>query len=372
MKYRKLGKTGLEVSEIGFGCTYFRETGEQVLSKMFDIGISAGINFLDCCLSRPDDRDVVGRLLKGRRDKIIIQGHLGLTVENGQEALTQDLHKSREHVEDLMRRLGTDYIDIAMLHCIDQPEEYEGAVKSGLIDYMLEQKKKGVFKYLGFSSHEVDLATRMVNSGSFDVVMFSISPLFDLVFNDMDRFFTMPNDEAYPKKLDIDDRRAGFYRLCAEKGIGISVMKALGAGSLVDPNDTPFDRAMTVGQCIRYALNRPAVSGVFLGMKDEKQLMDALAYYDCSEEELDYSSILSSVTGELTIKCLYCNHCLPCSARIDIGKVTRLLDKGDENDEYSKLEVKPSSCNGCGHCIPRCPFGINAQANMKKAAAKYS
>ena len=378
MNYRKLGKTGLKVSEIGFGCTYFRETGEQVLGKMFDYGMERGVNFLDCCLSRPDDRDMVGRLLTGRRDKMIIQGHIGLTVENGQEALTQDLHKSKDHMDDLFRRLKTDYVDIAMLHCIDQEGEYQSALQSGLIDYMLEQKKKGAFRYLGFSSHELEVAKKMVNSGHFDVVMFSISPLFDLVFNDMDRFFTMPSDEAYPKDLNIDPRRAAFYSLCQEKEIGISVMKALAAGSLVDPHDTPFSKAMTVPQCIHYALNRPAVASVFIGMKDEEQLKDALSYYDTPAKDLDYSSILNSVTGDLKIKCLYCNHCLPCAARIDIGSVTKLLDTGithglsDElRDRYARLEVKASACIECGACPPRCPFGIDAMANVKKAAEMF-
>ncbi|MCL2065140.1 MAG: aldo/keto reductase [Candidatus Cloacimonetes bacterium] len=379
MKYRKLGKTDILVSEIGFGCTYFRETGEQMLSRMIDIGIDAGINFLDLCLSRPDDRDVVGRVLEGRRYKMIIQGHLGLSIENGQEARTQDLHKSKAHMEDLLSRLKTDYIDIAMLHCIDQIDEYNAAVQSGLIDYMLQQKKKGVFKALGFSSHEADVASEMVRSGNFDVVMFSISPLFDLLFNDMERFFTMSDDDAYPRDLNIDPKRAAFYSLCVEKGVGISVMKALAAGSLVDPLGSPFDQTMTVPQCIHYALNRPAVSSVFIGMKNEKQLEDALSYYQATPSELDYSGILNSVTGEIAKKCLYCNHCLPCTAQIDIGRVTRLLDdatirgiNSEMMENYANLTVKASACTECGLCVPRCPFGIDIVANMKKANEIYS
>ena len=378
MKYRQLGKTDLRVSEIGFGCTHFPDADERELKRMFDTGIAAGMNILDICLAEPDVRDKIGRVIEGRRDKLIIQGHVGLTMRDGQYARTQDLEESRIHLADFYARLKTDYIDLAMLHCIDQLAEYEAAVNSGLIDYMLEQKKKGVFKYLGFSSHEPDTATVMVKSGHFDAVMFSVSPLFDLVFHDMDKFFTMAEDEPYPASIDIDERRASFYALCEEKGVGITVMKALAAGSLVDPAGTPFAKALTVPQCIHYALNRPAVGTAFIGFKDTPQLNDALRYYDIPAEELDYSHILSSVTGDKMKRCLYCNHCLPCASHINIGAVTRLLDAGTAHgktssllDEYDKLRAKASDCTECRLCAARCPFGIDIVENMKKARVMF-
>jgi len=378
MKYRELGRTGIKVSEIGIGCVYFGEMHEAgLLEKVIHRGIDGGMNLLDICLSELDIRDAVGKAIQGCRDKLIIQGHIGLTLENGQDARTQDLGKSRAHIEDLLARLRTDHIDITMLHCIDRIDEYKAAVESGLIEYMLRQKEKGVFRSLGFSSHEPDVASAMIKDGHFDVVMFSVNPLFDLVFNDMDRFFSMPEDEAYPKDLDIDPRRAAFYGLCEEKGIGIVVMKALAAGSLVDPLDTPFAKAMTVPQCLRYALSRPAVAGVLLGYRNVEQVETALAYYTTPEPELDYSEILSSVTGEISPKCLYCNHCLPCASSINIGEVTRLADSAslgvsaELKSRYDRLGVKPSACTKCGLCLPRCPFGIDVVANMGKAKGLF-
>jgi len=378
MKYRELGRTGIKVSEIGIGCVYFDELRENgLLDKVIGKGIDAGMNLLDVCLSGLEIRDAVGKAVQGRRNELIIQGHIGLSLENDQDARTQDLEKSKAHMEDLLARLKTDYIDITMLHCIDRMEEYKAAVESGLIDHMLRQKEKGVFRSLGFSSHEPDVASAMIKDGHFDVVMFSVNPLFDLVFNDMDRFFSMPEDEAYPKDLNIDPRRAAFYNLCEEKGIGIVVMKALAAGSLVDPLDTPFAKAMTVPQCLRYALNRPAVAGVLLGYRNTEQVETALAYYTTPQSELDYSEILSSVTGEISPKCLYCNHCLPCASRINIGEVIRLADNASSGisaelrGRYDKLGVKPSACTECGLCLTRCPFGIDVVGNMNKAKALF-
>jgi len=378
MNYRKLGKTDLHVSEIGFGCTHLPTVDENELKRMFDVGIDAGMNILDVCLAEPEVRDKIGRSIEGRRNKLIIQGHVGMTLEDGQYARTQNFEKSVQHLDDFYTRLKTDYIDIAMLHCIDQIEEYEAAINSGLIDYMLEQKKKGVFKYLGFSSHEPETASHMVNSSHFDVVMFSISPLFDLLFHDMDKFFTMAEDEPYPTSIDIDEKRAALYALCEEKNVGITVMKALAAGGLVDPAGSPFAKAMTVPQCIHYALNRPAVGSVLIGFKDTSQVNAALSYYGAAPEELDYSYILNSITGGVAKRCLYCNHCLPCSSHINIGAITKLLDTGtihgktkELRDEYERLQVKASDCTECRLCVSRCPFGIDIMGNMKKAGAMF-
>ena len=374
MKLRKLGKTDLQVSEVGLGCTYMRNMSVELLTTMFEKAMAAGVNFFDCCIANPVDRKNIGAAIAGKREKLIIQGHIGCDMENDQQARTQDLARAKAHMDNLLESLNTDYIDIAMLHCIDQYEEYESALASGLIDYMLEQKAKGVFKYLGFSSHDTATATKMIASGNFDVVMFSINPLFDLVFNDMERFFSMPNDEAYPNTLNVDASRAAFYSYCEEQGVGITVMKALAAGSLVDPNDTPFKQAMTSTQCIHYALNRPAVGSVLIGLKTEEQLDDALAYATATPEELDYTDILHSVTGDVSIKCLYCNHCLPCTTRVDVGEVTRLVDlatsqgkTAELQEQYNQLPVKASACIECGLCVPRCPFAIDIITNMKKA-----
>jgi hypothetical protein len=374
MRYRKLGKTDLSVSEIGIGCTHIPALDEVELTKIIDKSLDYGINFLDVCLSGLETRDKVGRAIAGRRDKFIIQGHIGLSLVNGQEAITQELDKAVQHLEDLFSRLKTGYIDIAMLHCIDSLADYENAVKNGLIDYMLSQKEKGIFKYLGFSSHMTDVATIMVNSGHFDVVMFSVNPLFDFVFSDMYKWFEMGENDAYPKGMCIDQSRADFYALCKDKEVSITAMKALAAGGLVTTAGSPFAKALTVPQCIHYALNRPAVDSVFIGFDKSSQIKDAIAYYHSTTEELDYSEVLRSVTGKIKKSCLYCNHCLPCPKQIDIGILTKIFDKSELNGyteaiqtEYNNLNKKASECIECGECENRCPFGIDIVEYMRKA-----
>ena len=403
MKYRKLGNSGMLASEIGFGSGYFlnKEMTDEKLREIFDSGIAAGMNILDFCLAEHEVRDKTGKAIRGYRDKLIIQGHIGLILEDGQYARTQDLDKAKTHFDDLLARLETDYVDIGMLHCIDTHEDYDAAINSGLVDYMKELKNKGVMKTLGFSSHEPDVSSRMVNSGIFDVAMFSICPLFDLVSDDMEKFFEdmeksfeggfeggfesgfKSGGVLNSTAANVNRTRSAFYALCDEKGVGITVMKVLGAGSLVKAETSPFGVAMTVPQCIHYALNRPAAASVFIGYETIDQVRDSLNYYQASAEELDYSHIFGAlnsgrINSSTAKKCLYCNHCLPCASKINIGEVTRLLDtsiiygKTDElQKEYDSLPAKASSCAQCNRCVKRCPFGINVISNMNRARSLF-
>lgn len=374
MKYRTLGKTNIKVSEVGLGGEYFSEVDQETANHMMQVAIEEGINIIDVYMPNPATRSRIGDALIGKRDKMIIQGHVGAIYENGQYLRTREVEKAKLGVADFLTRFHTDYIDIGMLHYVDDLKDWQQCIDNGIIAYMLEQKEKGVFKTIGVSSHNPKVAIEMVNSGYIDVLMFSISPLFDLVLQDIDTFFEMPEEEAYPTTLAIDETRATLYALCKEKGVGITVMKALAAGSLLDPTDTPFKEAMTVPQCIHYALNRPGVSSVLVGVKNEKEIHEALAFTTQTKEELDYTHIFSnSIEGQMK-RCMYCNHCLPCIKHIDVAAITRLVDEASNKqytkqlqEQYNALDVKASTCIKCGQCMTRCPFGINIIENMEKA-----
>jgi predicted aldo/keto reductase-like oxidoreductase len=307
---------------------------------------------------------------------MIIQGHVGSTWQDSQYEKTRDLAECAAALEDLLRRLGTGYIDVGMLHYVDTMEDLEES--RPLIAFMEQKKAEGVFKCLGFSSHEPNVAAKLVETGKFDVVMFSINPLFDLVFSDMDRFFSMAADEPYPEELYIDPARSAFYALCEERGVGITVMKSLAAGGLLDPLDSPFKTAMTVPQCIHYAASRPAVASVLVGAGSVAQIEDMLAYCTASKEALDYAHIMNNIGGGREKRCMYCNHCLPCPVHIDVASVTRLADEAakggtvaDLKRRYEALDVKPSACIKCGSCTARCPFGIDVVENISNATRLF-
>lgn len=378
MKYRKLGNTGFEVSEVGIGGEYMEGQDRKTVETAMHAAMDGGVNILDVFMSEPNVRTDLGAAIKGRRDQIYIQGHVRAVWEDGQYGRTEELGKSRAAMDDLFARLDTDYIDIGMLHCVDHAREWEALRENGILDYMLEMKAQGRFRTLGFSSHSASVARLMVESGEFDVMMFSINPIFDLLLGKRDTIEFLEGKTAPIGGLDVDPQRAALYTLCEQRGVGITVMKTLGAGVLLNAQQSPFGQ-MTVNQCIHYALSRPGVASVLIGAKDVAEARAALAYESATEAERDFSAALGRAAGHVDGQCMYCNHCLPCPSRINIAAVTRLLDEARAGggaspglrERYAALGGTGADCIRCGACEQRCPFGVPVMANMEACAEVF-
>jgi predicted aldo/keto reductase-like oxidoreductase len=366
MEYRDLGNTGMRAGVVGIGGEYLEYEDRETVIRTMHRSMELGVNVLDIFMSNPGIRTNLGLALKDRRDRMIVQGQVCSIWENGQYTKTRNLEKS-----NLFERLQTEYIDIGMLHYVDTPEDWKKTQESGIIEYILELKKQGRFRTLGVSSHSAAVSIELVKSGLFSVLMFSINPSFDLVFGNRDLEACLSDGEL-PDHLDIDQDRARLYALCEEKGVGITVMKALGAGRLLRAESSPFKVPMTVTQCIHYALSRPAVSSVLIGARSVAEIERAVAYCTATEAERDYSGLYKHM-GKAEKSCLYCNHCLPCPKHINVAGVTRLLDEAGIamtaalQEAYAALDVKASACIACGVCEKRCPFGVGIVENMRNA-----
>ena len=106
MRYRELGSTGLKVSEIGLGGEWLERHNTQEVKQVIDACDAAGINILDCWMAEPKVRSNIGAALAGRRQRWIIQGHIGSTWQNGQYVRTREMEKVIPAFEDLLSRLG--------------------------------------------------------------------------------------------------------------------------------------------------------------------------------------------------------------------------------------------------------------------------
>lgn len=379
MKYNKLGKTNLNVSEVGFGCEHLKGKPEKTVLECVDTAIKLGINTYDIFRAEPNVRTHLGNAFAGRRDKVIIQGHL-CVIWKDQYTRTRDIDEVKWSFEDLFTRLKTDYIDIGMIHFLDSDEDYNAVFESEIIKYAQKLKDEGAVKYLGFSSHSPKTAQKVLKTGTMDVLMFSINPAYDLLPDEFrPKYF---NEEAF-KKGDIsgiNPEREQLYRLCAKDNIGITVMKNLAAGKLLKADTSPFGIPLSVYECLNYALTRPAVASVMLGMQTVEEVIHAAAFSDAPETEKDYSKILTSKPAySLEGRCMYCNHCLPCPANLDIAQINKYLDLVQlENkvpstlmEHYNSLEHTASECIECGECEPRCPFNVQIIERMQKAASVF-
>ena len=167
-----------------------------------------------------------------------------------------------------------------------------------------------------------------------------------------------------------------LYRRCEKEGVGISVMKAFIGGQLLDAKTSPFGKALTEYQCIQYALDKPGVLTVLPGIRNRKDLERILGFFQASPEERDYSILGTFTPQEAEGVCVYCNHCQPCPAGLQIGLINKYYDLARVGDElaaehYRNLARHAGECVGCGHCDRRCPFGVEQPARMREIAAYF-
>lgn len=376
MNYRTLGRTGLSVSVIGLGCEGFIGKTEEQVRVQMDFAISHGINFIDMYSSNPELRDNIGKALAGRREQFIIQGHLCAAWENGQYLRTRDLDKTIIAFEDQLRRLQTDYLDIGMIHYIDDEKDFHRVFDGPIMQQALRWKREGKIRYIGMSSHNPRVALLAVESGLVDVLMFSINPCYDLQPSS-ENVEDLWADENYERELhNIDPERERLYELCEQTGVGIDVMKVYGGGDLLSDANSPFEKAFTPVQCIEYALTRPGVASVMIGCRTDAEVQAAVDWCGATKEERDYASLMKSM-DRFTWQghCMYCGHCAPCAAGIDIAAVNKYYNltvaegfvPETVREHYKLLSHHASECIGCGKCEKNCPFGVDIREHMKMA-----
>lgn len=376
MNYRELGKTGLLVSEIGMGCEGFEGDNCRNTQRFFDIAAESGINYFDLYTSNPEVRASVGKALQGRREKFIIQSHVCSVWKNGQYKRTRNLAEVKAGFEEMLSLLQTDYLDVGMIHYVDAMDDWERIVNDGVLQYVMEQKKAGGIRHIGMSSHNPEVALAAVQSGFIEVLMFSVNPCYDLqpASEDVEELWAEKNYET--PLVNMDAQRQELYETCQRLGVGITVMKAFGGGDLLDEKLSPAGKALTVNQCLHYALTRPAVATVLAGARTEEQLRRSLAYEEASEEEKDYAPAFASFPN-ISWKghCMYCSHCAPCPKQIDVASVTKFLNLAKAQDEvpetvrehYALLPHHAGECIQCGACESRCPFEVSIVENMRAA-----
>jgi len=356
-----------------------RKPYEQV-KETIDAALEHEVNIIDVFMPGKEVREFIAKALGNRRDKVMIQGHIGASDVNQQYDISRDLPTVKKYFEDLLRLFGG-YIDFGMMFFIDSDENYRDVFETDFVRYVEHLKKQGDIKHIGFGSHNPETAIRAINTGLPEMLMFSVNPAFDMLPSTeyvFDHF-----EEGFGTDLfrGIDPKRAELYKLCEQKQIGMTVMKTFGAGKLISKEHTPFDQPMTVPQCISYALSRPAVACILPGCQTAAEVKDVMRYFETDETERDYTSVLTSKKNDFKGSCVYCSHCQPCPAEIDISAVNKYLDiaRLDINNiplsvrsHYRNQTHKGDECIKCGQCEERCPFDVMIINNMSEAAKLFS
>lgn len=375
-----MGRTGIKVSVIALGCEGFVANEGALTEQLLNAAEQGGINCIDLYAPQPEMRSRLGKWLRGRRGKFVLQAHLCTVWQEGQYKRTREIGEVKASFEDLLTRLATDYIDIGMIHYVDSLEDWEAVAGGPVMAYAREMQAQGKIRYIGLSSHNPAAAMQAVQSGLIDVLMFSVNPCYDLQPANED-CYALWDGKNYDRQLvNMDPEREALYETCSHLGVAITVMKAFGGGDLLDEELSPAGKALTVNQCLHYALTRPGVAAVMSGAHTVDELEKCLEYTTAADVEKDYAAAFAALPKiSWEGHCMYCGHCAPCPQGIDVAAVTKFLNltKAQNSvpetvrEHYAALRHHAGECVKCGACEKRCPFKVTVIQNMQEAVKVF-
>ena len=362
MEYRINRRTGDRISVIGIGSASLYKADRKEGVRALRTAYEGGIRYFDLAAGDGEAFPLWGEALGDVRQNVLYQIHFGADYTGGAYGWTLNPDTVRRSVDWQLKQLKTETIDYGFIHCQDETGDWEKYRKNGILDYLMQLKSEGVVRHIGLSSHTPGVIRQILDEVPVDMLMFSVNPAYDYGHGEFANGGVQEREE--------------IYRRCERDGIGISVMKPFSGGQLLSASQSPFGRALTPYQCIRYALDRPGVLTALCGVRNTEDVKQLLGYFDQKEEELDYSLIGDFTPIEAAGRCVYCNHCRPCPEGLDIGLINKYYDLAMAGDSlavnhYMNLEKKAGECISCGHCDRRCPFGVRQSARMQEIRAYF-
>jgi hypothetical protein len=370
MQFRKLGKTDLEVSILGYGCMRLPTDSEGVVNDKETIrcirrAIDGGVNFVDTAYIYHGGASeaALGKALKdGYREKALL-------MDKSPTWLIEKPEDYEKYLDEQLQRLDTDYLDIYLFHSLGE-NSFEEKVKGfDLYDRALRAKEQGKIRAIGWSFHDKpDNLKPMIDGGIGDVML--------VQYNILDR------------------RNEEMIAYAAQNGIGVMVMGPVGGGKLVNPPPEVADKMREEGRepfdpelAFRFVWSNPNVSMALSGMSDMEQVELNLKYADeyaplngdgfaTTDKMVDQYKALTD------LYCTGCNYCMPCPHDVNIPlnfdlmnyyKVFHAYDYATGRykfiGKWDFLPGKPASeCTECGECEPKCPQEIPIIAQLKETA----
>lgn len=333
MKTVTLGRTGLEVSQIGLGgipiIAVDRDESIDLIRYCFD----RGINFYDTANMYDDSEEKYGAGLEPIRDKVIIATKTG----------AKDVDTAAEHLALSLERLRTDYIDLYQIHNLSKDEHFEQIMGPGLVmDFLEEKQKEGVIRHLGVTAHNPDVALRAVETDRFSTLQFP----FNFV-------------EYEPQKKLFDGAR--------KLNMGLIAMKPLGGGLL--------EKARL---CFGFLQQHPDVVPI-PGIKDRAELDEIIGLYEnprpLNDEEL---AEIAQIQEKLGVRfCHRCGYCTPCPQGIEIP-FALMIPSAVARSTKERLETvfgpkadQVEDCIECGECVEKCPYDLPIPEMLKECRDLY-
>ena len=381
MKYRKFGSTGFKVSALGLGCMRLPTKKLMPLRvdmpksiKLIKSAVDKGINYIDTAwvYHLGASEKIIGSALQGGyRKNVHLVTKSPLFLVNKAEDFDKFLNKQ-------LKKLQTDYIDTYLFHSMNK-SGLEKLKKYHLIDRMIEAKKDGKIKYIGFSFHDtLPVFKEIVDFYHWDVVQ--------IQYNYMDTAI-----QATTEGL----------KYAAGKGMAVVIMEPLKGGKLANPPAEALEvirkskiRRTSVDWALQFLWNLPEVSVVLSGMGNLQMLNENCDSADRSgvsslhEEDLNIiDDLIEIYRKKILVPCTSCKYCLPCPSGVNIPQNFAILNnvaleksnirKWLTKRDYKKMANSPkklnkeksngnaSLCINCGICLEKCPQEIDIPDELK-------
>ncbi len=332
MKKIRLGRTGLMVTDTSFGALPVQRTDTQSAVKLIRRAFDAGINYFDTANSYTDSEYKLGLALSDVRGEVVIS-----TKSGGGDKKTVTAH-----IENSLRMLKTDYIDLLQFHnpaSLPDPNDPDSPFAAAL-----EAKRKGYVRHIGITNHRLALAHQAIECGLYETLQFPFS------------YLSSEEELALPT-------------LCKEADMGFIAMKGLAGGLLTNAR-----------ACAAFMRQYDNVVPIW-GIQRERELDEFLAL--AAMEELALADELREIIGrdraELSGNfCRSCGYCLPCPAGIDIPQAARMycllrrmpMEQFMTREYYQRMH-KIDACINCRVCASRCPYSLDTPNLLRAMLEDY-
>ncbi|MBF4695413.1 aldo/keto reductase [Fusibacter ferrireducens] len=335
MKQRRLGKTELMVSSIGFGGIPIQRASQEKANEIVDQMIAEGMNFIDTAIGYTVSESYIGNALAGdKRKKFVL----------ATKSPAKDYEGMKADIEKSLKALQTDYIDLYQCHLIRNREQYEQVMgENGAYKAMLEAKDSGKIGHIGITAHSAEFLMEVLEEMPFETIQFP----YNLVERQGEKLFERA------KALDL----------------GVIIMKPMAGGAI--ENGT---------LSLRFILENSNISVVIPGMETpelvEKNAAVGHDFKPISDaEKIEIEKFVNEIGSQF---CRRCGYCLPCVQGIDIpvqfimeGYLTRYGLEAWAKERYESQAITASACIKCGACEPRCPYNLPIRDMLERVQANF-
>ena len=320
MEYRTLGKTGLQISRLGFGGIPIQKIDAKGTKVLIDELIRQGVNFIDTARGYTVSEEYLGYALQGVREKFVLATK---SMARTADAMARDIDIS-------LQNLCTDYIDLYQVHNPNAKDLETVTAAGGALEALQKAKAAGKIGHIGITLHSVELFAQVLELPWVETVMF-------------------------PYNI-VETQGEELIARCAEKNIGFICMKPLAGGAIDDAEIA-----------MRFIVSNRGVTVIIPGMADVSEIaQNVQAVGNTAELSPAEQEKVQAIRAQLgTNFCRRCNYCAPCAAGINIpgvflfeGYYSRYDLKDWAKSRYESLSKTASDCIGCGVCESRCPYSL--------------